>query len=90
MFSSLKKINQIKTLQINLCRNLSSNTKNENFKSKTKSNFKGYALGSVVIGFLGYRLLQDEENRSIFPIISAATKAKNLKGRREQLLEFFL
>lgn len=85
MFSSLKKINQIKTLQINLCRSLSLNTKNENFNSKTKSKFKGCAVGAVVIGFLGYKLLQDEENKSIFPTISALTKVKNLKGRREQL-----
>lgn len=84
MFSSLKKINQIKTLQISLYRSLSSNTRNENFKTKTKSNFKGYAVGSVVIGFLGYKLLQDEE-KSFFPTISASTKVKNLKGRREQL-----
>lgn len=85
MFSSLKKINQIKTLQISLYRSLSSNTRNENFKTKTKSNFKGYAVGSAVIGFLGYKLLQDEEIKSIFPTISASTKVKNLKGRREQL-----
>lgn len=86
MFSSLKKINQIKTLQINLCRSLSSNTKTENFSSNTKSSFRiGYVLGSVAIGFLGYKLLQNDENKSIFPSIFASTKVKNLKGRREQL-----
>lgn len=87
MFSSLKKINQIKTLQINLCRSLSSiNTKIENFSSNTKSSFRiGYVLGSVAIGFLGYKLLQNDEKKSIFPSIFASTKVKNLKGRREQL-----
>lgn len=85
MFSPLNRINQCKTLQIKLCRNLTSikSTKTENFNSE--SSFKGYALGSVVIGFLGYKLLKDKENKSIFPTISAATTVQNLKGRREQL-----
>lgn len=86
MISTLKKLNQLKTVQINLCRSLNSiNSNNENFNSKTRFNYKSYALGSAVIGLLGYKLLQDEENKSVFPTISAATKVKNLKGRREQL-----